>query len=354
MLKEKTTRNLINVLLILGIIFILTRLSNILSPILDIAGDLIVPIIIGGFFYYALRPVARFIKSKTKKRGLSAILTILLVVIIISIVLSYGGTVVAKQFKIAFIDNQDKFIEYADYLNGKFREFFPNFDIVPKAVETLRNSIDSLGSNVSLIFSSVGDFGTQVVLVPFVMFYLLKDDNLFEKKLFSSVVPMKYRSTIKDMFKRIDEILTIYINGQLLVALVIGTLMFIGYLIIGMPNALLMASFSLVTSIIPLIGATLGVLPAILIALTIDVSLVLKIIIVAVIVQQIEGNLVTPNIMGNRLKLHPLAVIFIVIISVNLLGILGAFIGIPLFLILVAIGKTIYNIVKNNKIKNIQ
>lgn len=353
MLKQKTTKNLINILLILGIIFLLTKLSNILTPVLDIAGDLIVPIIIGGFFYYALRPITKLLKSKTKKRGLSAILTILLVVAIITFVLFYGGNIVVDQFKVAFIDNQDKFIEYGDYLNGKFREYFPNFDIIPKIIETLKNSIDNLGSNVSIIFSSVGDFGTQVILVPFVMFYLLKDDTLFERKLFSSVVPMKYRSVIKNMFVKIDEILTTYINGQLLVALIIGTLMFIGYLIIGMPNALLMAAFSLVTSIIPLIGPFLGVLPAILIALTIDLSLVLKIAIVAVIVQQLEGNLITPNIMGNRLKLHPLAVIFIVIISVNLMGILGAFIGIPLFLILVTIGKTVYNIVKNNKIKNI-
>lgn len=353
MLREKTTKSLINALLIITIIFLLTKISNLLMPVLDIASDLIVPIIIGGFFYYALRPIARFIKTKTKKRGLSAVITILIVVIVITLMFVYGGNIIAKQFKEAFVDNRDKFVEYGNFLNAKFRELFPDFDIVQRAVETLKNSVDNLGSNISSIFSSVGDFGTQVVLVPFVLFYLLKDDNLFEKKFFSSVVPMKYRSIIKNMAIRIDTILTTYINGQIIVALVIATLMFIGYLIIGMPNALLMASFALITSIIPLIGAFLGVLPAILIALTIDVSLAVKVAIVSLIVQQIEGNLVTPNIMGNKLKLHPLAVIFIVIISVNLLGILGAFIGIPLFLIIVTVVKTIIHIVKNKKDKDL-
>ncbi len=349
MLREKSTKNLINVLIIITIIFILTKISNLIFPFIDIASNLIVPIIIGGFLYYALRPVARFLKKKTKKRSLSALLTILIVVLFISIIFFYGGNIVTKQFKEAFVDNRDKFIEYGNYVNLKFKELFPDFDIVERAINTLKNSVDNLGTNISAVFSSVGDFGTQVILIPFVLFYLLKDDNLFEKKFFASIVPMKYRSIIKDMLVRIDTILTTYINGQLLVALVIGTLMFMGYLIIGMPNALLMASFSLVTSIIPLIGPFLGVLPALLIALTIDISLVIKIAVVALIVQQLEGNLITPNIMGNRLKLHPLAVIFIVIISVNLLGVLGAFIGIPLFLILVTVGKTIHKIIKNKK-----
>ena len=341
MLNKKTNKLLINILLMITIIFLLTKLSNV---VLDVAGNLIVPIIIGGFFYYALRPISRFLKAKTKKSGLSAILTIIIVVVIVSIIMFYGGNIVVNQFKDVFVNNQDKFTEYGEYLNIKFRDYFPNFDIIPKIVEILKNSIDKLGSNVSIIFSSVGNFSTQVILIPFIVFYLLKDDNLFEKKLFSSLIPMKYRSIIKDMFKKIDDILTTYINGQLLVALTTGILMLIGFLIIGMPNALLMAFFSLVTSIIPLIGPFLGVLPAVLIALTIEMSLVVKIIIVLVIVQQLQGNLITPNIMGNRLKLHPLAIIFIFIISIELLGILGAFIGIPLFLVVVTVGKTIFEL----------
>lgn len=130
-------------------------------------------------------------------------------------------------------------------------------------------------------------------------------------------------------------------------ASVIGGLMFIGYLIIGMPNALLMALFSLLTSVIPLIGPLLGVLPALLIALTIDFGLAIKIVITAIIVQQLEGSFITPKIMGDKLKLHPLAVIVIVIVSIQLFGILGAFIGTPLFLVTVNIIKTLYKINKS-------
>ena len=68
-----------------------------------------------------------------------------------------------------------------------------------------------------------------------------------------------------------------------------------------------------------------------------------------IIVQQIEGNLITPNIVGSKLKLHPLAVIIIIIISVNLMGIFGAFIGVPLYFVLGILIKTILNMVKKKK-----
>lgn len=346
MIKQKSTSNLLNILLVVAILFLLTKMSDILTPLIAIIGNIIVPIIIGGFFYYALRPLTRFLKAKTKKSGLSAVLTILLVFLVIVLILFYGGNIIVDQFKEVFVENQDKFVDYGNYVNDKFREYFPDLDIVSKAINTVKNSFRSIGTNALSIFSSVGDFGTQAVLVPFVIFYLLKDDNLFERKLFELVVPKKHRSSIKNMLKKSDEILMTYINGQLLAAIFVGVLIFVGYLIVGMPNALLMATFALITAIIPIIGAFIGVLPAILIAATIDFALVIKVILVVVVVQQIESNLFTPNVMGNKLKLHPLAVIIIMITSIKLFGILGALVGIPLFLVAIEVGKTIYEIVK--------
>ena len=219
-------------------------------------------------------------------------------------------------------------------------------NILERINNNIKEFLSSIGSNAMGIFSSVGSFTTQVILTPFILFYLLKDDKIFKEKLFSKI-PKKYKRELEKLANKIDLILSTYINGQLLVASVIGGLMFIGYLIIGMPNALLMALFSLLTSVIPLIGPLLGVLPALLIALTIDFGLAIKIVITAIIVQQLEGSFITPKIMGDKLKLHPLAVIVIVIVSIQLFGILGAFIGTPLFLVTVNIIKTLYKINKS-------
>lgn len=344
-MKDKRTRQLIQVLIIMLILFLFIQIQPYILPIFEVIGMLIIPVIIGVFIYYGLRPIKKGIKRWVNKDSLAAIISILIVLSLLIVLFIYGGAVIKEQFDDVFVINKDKLLDYKEYVIEKAQGMLPNINILEPMKDNIKDYLSGIRLNAIGIFSSVGHIVTQLVLTPFIVFYLLKDDKLFKEKLLLKI-PDKYESDIRDLFIKIDKILSTYINGQLLVASVIGVLMFIGYLIIGMPNAVLMGFFSLITSIIPLIGAFLGILPAILIALTIDFTLVIKIIIVSVIVQQIESNLVTPKIMGDKLKLHPLAVIIIVIVSINLFGILGAFIGTPLFLVSLSIIKTIHKINK--------
>lgn len=350
MLNNKWTKRFINITLILLIVFLYTKVDDSILPVIELIGMLIVPIVIATFLYYALRPVVKFFSGKFGHKGIFAFLSIILFLGIFIGISIFGGSAVKGQFEDAFIINQDKLTEYKNFLDEKIQEVAPNLNIFGKLYENVQKYItqigQGLGSGLMGIFSSIGNIGTQVVLVFFVLFYLLKDDKEFIGKI-NEKLPGKHKDEILRMEGKINEILSTYISGQLIVAFFLGVLMFIGYLIIGMPNALLMGLFSLITAVIPFIGAFLGILPAILIALTIDFMLVIKIIIVSIIAQQLESNLVTPNVMGSKLKIHPLGVIFIVIIGVNLMGVLGAFVGIPLYLTLVAIGNTIYRIAKN-------
>lgn len=353
MLDNKWTKRFVNITLILLIVFLYTKVDDSIRPVIEVVGMLIVPLILGTFLYYALRPIVKFFGDRFGHKGIFAFLSIILFLGIFVVISIFGGSAVKDQFDDAFIINQDKLTEYRDFLDNKLQDIAPDLNIFGKLYENAQKYITNigkgLGSGVVGVFSSIGNIGTQIVLMFFVMFYLLKEDDKFVYKA-KEKLPKKHKGELLKMTERINEILSTYINGQLLVALFIGVFMFIGYLIIGMPNALLMGSFSLITAVIPFIGAFLGILPALLIALTIDFSMVVKIIVLTLVVQQVESNLVTPNIMGSKLELHPLLVIFIVIISVKLMGILGAFIGIPLYLTLVTIGKTIYRITKNKDV----
>ena len=348
MMNDKKIRVLIQILLAMTILYLFIKIQPSILPLLEVIGMLIAPIIIGGFLYYALRPIKRLLFKWIGKDSLAAIISILLVLALVVILFIYGGAVVKGQFEDAFVKNKDQITDYKDYVEEKLQDILPDLNILERINNNIKEFLSSIGSNAMGIFSSVGDITTQFILTPFILFYLLKDDKMFKEKLFSKI-PKKHKGELEKLANKIDVILSTYINGQLLVASVIGVLMYIAYLIIGMPNALLMALFSLLTSVIPLIGPFLGVLPALLIALTIDMGLVIKIAIAAVIVQQLEGSFITPKIMGDKLKLHPLAVIVIVIVSIKLFGVLGAFIGTPLFLVTVNIIQTLYKI---NKKKN--
>lgn len=349
--SKKYFFRLVNICLVLLIILLFTKLSDLFFRLADVLRIFITPIIISVFLYYVLRPVVRKLENKKINKGLLVLIVILIFILLLSVLFIYGGAVLKDLFGSSFFANIDKNIDFKGLLDNTINFLPEDFDITDKIISGLKEILLGVSSNIAGVFSQIGDIGTQIVLVPFILFYLLKDDKKFAEK-FISIMPKAYKNHIINTLSSLDDILSIYISGQIIVTFIIGSLMFIGYLIIGLPNALLMGLFAMVTSVIPFLGPFLGILPALLIGLTISWTMIFKIVVIAVIVQQVEGNLITPNIMKSKLNIHPLLVIIIIIASVNVFGILGAFIGVPLYLIVNVIVKTIYNIYKERKIAN--
>lgn len=357
MLKDRYLKNLIMISLILLIVFLLTQLKGLFAPFVELFNMLVVPIIISLFLYYMIRPIVRKLEREKVHRGLMILSVLLGVGLLLGIFLAYGGTVLKEQFQSAFV-SLSKDIDIKGFVDGVL-SFIPD-DIIPKNVDMtnevlnrLRKLVLTIGNNVLGLISKMGSFGTQIVLIPFILFYLLRDDRKFYKT-FISLMPKRYSKKIDEAIRRIDEVLSIYISSQLLVSFILGLLMYMGYLIIGLPNALVMAFFAMITNLIPFIGPFLGALPAVLIAITIDWKMILKVVALAFIIQQAEGDFITPKIVGDKLKIHPLAVIFIILISVHLFGIFGAFIGVPLYLILSILIKAVISIRNDNKKEKFQ
>ncbi|WP_256333966.1 AI-2E family transporter [Jeotgalicoccus aerolatus] len=138
--------------------------------------------------------------------------------------------------------------------------------------------------------------------------------------------------------------------GQLLVSLVVGILLLIGYLIIGLDYAFLLALIGVVTNVIPFLGPYIAVIPAIIIALFQDPIMAVYVGIIMLIAQQIEGNLITPNVMGNALSVHPLTVITLILAAGNIAGIWGIILAIPFYAVVKTIVINIYE--KRQEIKD--
>ena len=107
--------------------------------------------------------------------------------------------------------------------------------------------------------------------------------------------------------------------------------MYIGYLIIGLENALILAIFATLLTVVPFLGPFLGTIPAIISGLLISPFTAFKVLILLVIVQQLEGHLVTPQVMGKRLDIHPLTVILLLLVAGSLYGFIGILIAIPTY-----------------------
>ena len=174
---------------------------------------------------------------------------------------------------------------------------------------------------------------------------MLKDGHRF-KDFSTKIVPPKFRKDYHDLLDKMSVQVGSYIQGQIIVSLCIGVLLFIGYSIIGLDYGLILACIAAVTSVVPYIGPTIAISPAIIIALITSPIMLLKLIVVWTAVQFIEGHFISPNIMGKTLQIHPLTIIFILLSAGNLLGVVGVILGIPAYAILKVLVSHLYFLYK--------
>ena len=176
------------------------------------------------------------------------------------------------------------------------------------------------------------------LLTPILAYYLLRDKAIICEKI-NGIFPCAYKQRIAYLCREIDRVLTKFIRGHLLLALIVGILMAIGLSIINVKFAILLGIFAGVLDLVPYFGPILGAIPAVAIALLDSKSKAIYVIIITVLIQQLESNYLSPKILGESVGLHPLAIIFVVLAGGHLFGFLGLVLAVPA----AAIGKIIIN-----------
>lgn len=333
-------------------IWLYNQISGILAPLTIIFNILVTPVLIAYILYYILKPVSDFLIKRLKLS--SAMASILAILIGVSSIFAIFIGVIPVMVE----QTQHLITSVPGYINSLRIYLEANSDnqIVKYIVNYINNSlnVNQLSARAFEIFSNfvsnaasiLSSMATIVVTAPFVLFYLLKDSNKFRIYIISHL-PEKIKDSMDSTITEIDKKVGSYIGGQILVSLCIGFLLFLGYNIIGLEYAISLATLAAVLSIVPYLGPMLAILPAMLIAFATDWVMVIKLIVVWVIVQFLEGNFISPNIMGRSMQIHPLTIIFIILIATNTMGIVGAVIGIPLYAILKVIGEKIFHVVIN-------
>jgi predicted PurR-regulated permease PerM len=342
-------------LLIVLIIFYFAQLNFITNFIKNIFTITIIPIIFASFFYYLLRPLVQFLVKRKVNRTIAVMSVLFLIIGFISVLIAFAGSAIIKDFSSYYETIIEYFKQAPERLEGFLNQygfqssFLENFESnLLKASQTIFNAITQ---GMSGWVSNITRFGTIMILIPIIVFFLLKDDELLYETIVK-IIPSKVEERLINIMKKIDHLLQTYFLGQIVVAGILGILTYIGYLIIGIPNALFLATFTMFLSIIPLLGPFIGMIPAVFIGWTVGPLMILKVIIVLVVTQQLEGNIVRPKVMGSRLNIHPMVIIFLVIVAVTLYGFIGAFFVIPLYGVVRIIIKDVLSkrgIIKNDK-----
>ena len=359
MFKSRWFKFVYGVILLLIIAFLAGQVPYLMSPLLTVLSILIVPLLLGGFFYYLMRPIVRFFTNKFGNKTLAVVITCLLVVAFIALVIFFGGSIIYNQIKelisyftsnyeLSYQETKESLNQMIEASNGRL-DFLNRFNLEERITSFFQQLLTRLSSyNYMGTFSSLSNLVTIVILIPFVIFYFLKDDKKVHESLLNLVNRFVdwEKEEIDNLLMDIDNVLADYLSSQLVVAFILGSIMYLGYLIISLPNAFALALIAMVTSLVPILGTTLGILPSLFLALTIDLLMVVKVLVVLSIAQYLEGNLVRPIVQGDKLDIHPLIILFIVLIAVLLFGVLGAIFAVPTY---AALRVVFWHLIKREK-----
>jgi predicted PurR-regulated permease PerM len=295
--------------------------------------------VVGGFVLaLALSFPVRWL-SRLMPRGLAILLSFLLLVGVVVLAVLFLVPLVVEQFAAlagALPRIAGTVERYLTGLLGSLQEsnLLPSDpqqlisgvrDDLVNAVRTIAGN--ALGGALGFITGTVG-FAVTLFGAVFIAAYLLVDVRRF-KAAYLRAAPHRYRRDAKTLWDAFGYSLSRYLGGLALVLLIQGTVSAVGLFLLGVPYALVLGAFVSVAAVIPYLGAWLSAIPAVLVALTVSPTTALLTALLFLGIQQLEGNLLTPKIQGDTLRVHPILVFLAVIVGGGLGGIFGVIVAVP-------------------------
>jgi predicted PurR-regulated permease PerM len=339
-LKESYTKWFLRfgiLLLVFSSLYVFMKLQPIWYPITALLKTVMTPFFIAAFITYLLHPVV----EKIYQSGIPRPLAILLIYIIFFGTVGYGFykglPLIIQQLK-DLLENYPHFVrnyqnwvknihsQTSNWPDGLHERLEQGFTQIERWLEKV---IENVAAGLTQVFDSILLFA----LIPFLVFYLLKDFNEVKKAIWY-LTPSKWRKPGIRFLKDIDESLGSYIRGQLLVCLLIGVAASISLWISGMRYPLLLGTIIGITNIIPYFGPFFGAVPAIIIAATISLKMVMIVAIIIFTLQFLEGNILSPLIVGKSLHMHPIVIMFALLVGGEAGGVLGLILAVPILAVL--------------------
>ncbi|MCD2257275.1 AI-2E family transporter [Lactobacillus sp. CC-MHH1034] len=338
-LNNKFTVFLLNILIILLIILLFTKVRFVFAPVGKFLNVVAPPIFLAAVFYYLMEPLVALLERKWHwKRMVSITILFILLVGLLALGISLLIPYIQKQTQSLVANWPQYWQAVQDWLKNISGQpsFRPIKDQLNASTDTITKSIGSwfqknFVSTFSNIGSAVGTVTTiivNVITAPFILFFMLKDGGKFKTGLVK-LVPTRLRPSTQTTLTEINNSISSYIRGQLTVAFWVMVMFSVGYLIVGQKYAFPLGILAGILNLVPYVGSFLAILPSLVIAGFTSVSMLIKVLIVFLIEQTIEGRVISPLVMGSKLEMHPVTTILVLLTAGNLFGFLGVVLGIP-------------------------
>ncbi|HEX9711774.1 MAG TPA: AI-2E family transporter [Actinomycetota bacterium] len=293
------------------------------------------PLAIALVVTYLLNPIVGILVRRGMRRGWAVLLIYLVFLMVVGVILGLLIPVIAHQVS-GFIDAVPGYVQdivdainrFAARRNLDFRLDISSeqiSDVITDNRETIISFLGGVGSVAGQILHIL----ISIVIGIILSVYLLLDLPKIQHSVMA-VVPDERRAEVRDLAERVGSALGGFFRGQLFVALFVGVASAIGLTLIKLPFAVLIGLIAGIFNLVPLIGPFLAAVPAVLVALLSDhPSRAIWALVVLLVVQQIDNHIISPNVMGRTVRLHPVTVMLALLVGATIAGILGMLVVIP-------------------------
>lgn len=343
-------------LVIATLVYMCTKIQFVFKPFWTFISVVFVPLIISGFLYYMLNPILKlFMKIKVGRfkmnKGIASLLIVLLLILII--IWGIASLIPPVVSEITQLVNHlpqtvtglqnllNQTLKNSPLKHVDMTTYYKQFD--HQLAMYAQKVLKGLSGRVGDLVSVATNITVVTITVPVMLFYMLKDGSKLTPSIQKWLSP-HHAKEVSELLGKMNDTLSSYIAGQVIECIFVAVFTSIGYLIIGEPLALVLGIVAGLCNLIPYVGPYIGIAPALFVALTMAPQKIILVIVVVIVVQQVDGNIVYPNIIGKSLKIHPLTIIMLLLAAGHIAGIGGMILCIPFYAVLKTIVEYMFDI----------
>lgn len=329
---------LLYIMLIIMTVYIVTLIGDKLQimPFIGKMLSILSPLFIGLVLAWLFNPLITWMQKHKIKRVFGALIVFIVLIGLLALMLVEIVPVIIEQVQtINFGKVTSDVQNWINNFTIEGIDLTSTKEAIIKKITELASEFDAasiisgITTAVSKIISGLGTFWLGLM----VGFFLLIKFNEAPANL-KLIIPTKYKKEVWGLLSRINYILNKFIRGTLYSSLIIFGATFIGLLILKVPAAIILAIFCAVTNVIPYIGPYIGAVPAIIIGFTVSPLTGILVIVILAVIQTIEGNILSPIIMGKTVKLSPVTILIGLLVFGYFLGMLGMIIATPIIAVI--------------------
>jgi len=317
--------------------------------------DIIIMLSISVLISMIFNPVVTFLEKKGLSRWIASIFVFAAGAMLLFGLLSFLIPKIANQLdtisKTLSQDNLNKIAKDIEDAVLPYVPFVKQNEIGNQLKTFVTNQFAQSLSHINEILSSIMSVLAILIIVPFMTFFLLKDNKRIIRGIVN-IMPNKYFEMSYWILRQIATQLGKFVRGWIFDAFIVGALSTIGLTVLGIDNAISIGLIAGIGHLIPYFGPVIGGLPAIIISLIQfgDLSMLPSILIMFVIIYTIDNGFIQPNIYSKSTDLHPLVIIILIIAGSQLIGIVGMLLAVPVATVVKTAAKEIYLGFKNYKV----